>query len=263
MSDERHAYMRDSVTKLLPQELKYHEGMLKGVRRRALKRRRAKLTLASAAAVSVVGMVFGVAVLSMTQPTGSADDSAVARDGGAAAEPAPWSDEVLDDGAGGASTMVLPGTAYVVAQGTTAAGNWVSASFRPDEKSHGCIMEVAGRVFPQPFGTCFDTWGAERPVQWDAWRGGPKSRYMLVLGAVGTDARSVRVTFADGTVDHAKATATPTTNDLRFFAVVAEASTDVQTVDALTSDGAPAAPPAGLPWTVDCTPSDPCPTRVD
>lgn len=239
-----------------PPQLKYSEDRLAAIRRRgSQRRRRAQAAIGSVATTAIILIAIGVAGAVETGLPESDKGSAVGTEG--AVTPEPWSDVVV---ATDQSKLPLPGSAYLVAEANTADGDWRAASFQPADDSHGCLVEIAAGVIATPSGTCFDAWPVEKAVQWDTWRGGPDSDYILILGATGMDARSVRVTFEGGAVYRTEAMATPTSDDLRFFALMPETPAHVQAVEAFTSNGTAAEPPSGLPWTVACDTANPCPS---
>ncbi len=178
--------------------------------------------------------------------------------------PSPWSDEIVTGAGDGSHRLAyaLPGVHYLVAQGTTHEGTWRVIATKMADDDRGTLIEYGGDVFGHWFGYGFGRWPAGQPVQWETWRGTTAPRVSLVLGAVGPDARSVRVSLEDGTQRVTEAVATPVSQDMRFFAVAIPASSKAVEVHGVTAGGAPAAPPPGLPWPSNCSSDVPCPTRA-
>ena len=134
--------------------------------------------------------------------------------------PAPWSAEAitkLPD-----ANAYLPYKAYYIAKGTIPTERWAVVSF----SAHGCLVgdEGAANSFGRPY-KCFSDWRAGQRSAfalaqgYTKEKGGQKVASTLVMGAVSADARKVRLSVA-GKRYTADAVATPSSNRLRFFAVV-------------------------------------------
>ncbi len=249
--------VRHRLSESLPPELRGGESRLRDIHRRALRRRQRKVVTAAVLGVAAASTAVGLSLQPFPRP---AQEVGVA--GSTQAMPAPWSDEIVTAPDGSRGLTVLPEAAYLVADETTQEGTWrvVATSLAADHP--GCLIEYDGAVVGQ-FTICFDSWAAGKPAKWDTWTN-TAAGASLVMGAVGPDARSVRLSLEDGTQLVTDAVATPVSQDLRFFVIEVPSSSKVGDVQGVTAGGEPAAPPVGLPWTVDCSPSgDPlCPTRV-
>ncbi len=256
--------VRHRLSESLPAELQGGESRLHSIRRRALRRRQRKVATAAVLGVAATSTVVGLALQPFPR---AAQEVGVAAS--AQAMPSPWSDQVVTGPADGSRGWMLPdhgwllpNVPYLVAQGTTQEGNWrvVATSLGADDP--GCLVEYDGAVFDR-FSSCFDLWPAGEPAQWDTWTSTTAPAVSVVLGAVGPDARSVRVSLEDGTQLVTDAVATPVSQDLRFFAIAVPTSSKVAEARGITAAGELSAPPPGLPWTADdCSESLPCPTRV-
>lgn len=160
-----------------------------------------------------------------------------------ATPPPPWSDRIAtgDD-------FVGIDDPYVVAEGTVAGLGWTAASTDMDVVLRGCLLTSEWKLFGRPF-VCYDNWAAGRESKWDTEHANGDTEATLVFGAVGPEARTVRVAIRDEGDTVVPAVATPTTPDLRFFATVLPiADARVDNVTPLDANGDPAAPPPGLPW---------------
>lgn len=164
--------------------------------------------------------------------------------------PAPWSAETftkLPD-----ANDYLPYKAYYIAKGTIPTERWAVVSF----SAHGCLVsdEGAANSFGRPY-RCFSDW---RPGQRSAFamaqgyakeKGRQKIASTLVMGAVSADARAVRLSVA-GKHYTSDAVATPSSNRLRFFAVVIpqkDLTLTSVSVTPLDAAGNLAAAPTGVP----------------
>ncbi len=161
-----------------------------------------------------------------------------------ATPPPPWSDRIAtgDD-------FVGIDSPYVVAEGTVAGLGWTAASTDMDiVELRGCLVTSEWKLFGRPF-VCYDNWAAGRASKWNAERANGDTEATLVFGAVGPEARTVRIAIRDQADTVVPAVATPTSPDLRFFAtVLLDADVHVENVTPLDANGEPAAPPPGLPW---------------
>lgn len=166
--------------------------------------------------------------------------------------PAPWSAEAvtkLPD-----ANAYRPYKAYYIAKGTISTEKWAIVSY----SAKGCLLSEEGAA--NSFGgqyKCFNDW---RPGQRSAFalaqgytkeKDGQKIASTLVMGAVSADARTVRISVA-GKRYTADAVATPSSNRLRFFAVVIpKKDLTVTSVTPLDAAGnladAPTGVPAGMP----------------
>ncbi len=255
--------VRHRLSESLPPELHGGESRLHNIHRRALRRRQRKVATAAVLGVAAASTVVGLAVQPFPRPAHETQEVGVA--GSAQAMPSPWSDEIVTGPPDGSHSLPLPGVHYLVAQGTTPEGTWRVVATKVAGDDRGTLIEYGGEVFGLWFGYGFGGWPAGQPVQWEIWRGTTAPGVSLVLGAVGRDARSVRVSLEDGTQRVTDAVATPVSQDLRFFALTVPRSSKVAKVHGVTAGGELSAPPPGLPWTVDCSGSSgkpPCPTRV-
>ncbi len=253
------ASVRHRLSESLPPELHGGESRLHNIHRRALRRRQRKVATAAVLSVAAASTVVGLTLQPFPRP---AQEVGVA--GNTQAMPSPWSDEIVTGAADGSHRLAyaLPGVHYLVAQGTTHEGTWRVIATNMSDDDPGTLIEYGGDVFGHWFASSFGRWPAGQPVQWETWRGTTAPGVSLVLGAVGPDARSVRVSLEDGTQRVTDAVATPVSQDMRFFAVAIPASSKVGEVQGVTAAGEPAAAPPGLPWTGNCSSGDPpCPTR--
>ncbi|ONI78347.1 hypothetical protein BWI15_02415 [Kribbella sp. ALI-6-A] len=164
--------------------------------------------------------------------------------------PEPWSDKeftTLPD-----ANAYRP--AYYVAQGRISTGNWSALSL-----SGACLVveEGAGNSFGRPY-RCYTEWPAGRSGDFTVTPGRvrEKSATMidatLVMGAVSVEARTVRI-VAGGKTYTTDAVGTPTSDRLRFFAlVVPHKNAKVDSMTPLDADGRPAPAPANPPTSVPC-----------
>ncbi|WP_433168935.1 hypothetical protein [Kribbella sp. CA-247076] len=166
--------------------------------------------------------------------------------------PAPWSDEVftkLPD-----ANAYRP-KAYYLAKGSIPTQQYGVLTY----SRQGCVVTDEGPA--NSFGrvhVCFDDWA---PGQRSAFhvaaahtreKSGEVLPYTLVVGAVSADARKVHLKSA-GTTYIADATATPATDQLRFFTVlIPKKNATVASVTPLDAAGKLTAPPANPPQRHGC-----------
>lgn len=256
MPDILDTELREALGVEVPDGLAYREERLRQIRARAHKRsyRRAAAGLAAACIVAASAIV----VSQLLSPPGEENQSGVATGGPDGEQPSPWSDvEVPDDREG--DLFVVPGTAYLVADGTAGTAQWLAASADVADDSHGCIFVRSEALFETMQAGCFDTWRTDQSARYFRFTGDREPQFEVIAGAVSTEARSVTLTFSDGRTASAEAVATPTSAELRFFAVAVPSPANIDTVEPIDADGQIAPPPPNLPWSVTCDRG--CPTK--
>jgi len=256
MPDILDTELREALGVGVPDGLTYREERLRQIRARAHKRSYRRAAAGVAAACIVAASV--IVVPQLLSPPGDENQSDVTTSGPDGEQPSPWSDvEVPDDREG--DIFVVPGTAYLVADGTAGTARWLAVSADVAEESHGCIFVRSEALFESMQAGCFDTWRTDQRARYFQFTGDRDPRFEVIAGAVGTEARSVTLTFTDGRTASVQAVATPTSAELRFFAVAVASPVDIDTVEPIDADGQIAPPPPNLPWSVTCDGG--CPTK--
>ncbi len=257
MPDILDAELREALRAELPDGLAYREEYLRQIRSRVTERSHRRAAMGVAAACIVAASA--IAVAQLVSPPGQEKQPDVATGGPhGEQQPSPWSDvEVPDDREG--EPFVVPGTAYLVADGTAGTARWLAASGDVADDSHGCIFVRSEALFGSMQGGCFDTWRTDQTARHFEFTGDRDPRYAVIAGAVSTEARSVTLIFSDGRTTSVAAVATPTSAELRFFAVAVATPARLDTVHPIDAKGQVAPPPPNLPWSVNC--DEGCPTQ--
>lgn len=258
MPDILDTELREALGTEVPDQLAYREEHLRQIRARAQMRSYRRAAAGVAAACMVAASV--IAVPHLFSPSGQENQSDVATGSPDGEQPSPWSDvEVPDDREG--DIFVVPGTAYLVADGAAGTASWLAASSDVADESHGCIFVRSEALFGSMQAGCFDTWRTDQSARFFRFTGDRDPQFAVVAGAVSTEARSVTLTFSDGRTVSAEAVATPTSAELRFFAVAVATPAHIDTVEPIDVGGQIAPPPPNLPWSVNCDSG--CPTPAD
>jgi hypothetical protein len=181
--------------------------------------------------------------------------------------PPPWSDKKFTKMP---DANAYRPAAYYVAQGKIPTESWAILS--TDES---CLVadEGSAQSFGVPF-ACFIHWPAGRKADFFVTQGHTKEKstvkidHTLVLGAVSTEARKVRI-VAGGKTYLTDAVGTPTTDRLRFFALeIPQRDLKVTSVTPLDAASHPAPAPSNPPTAIKCpdtcgtaTPGDGTPSK--
>jgi hypothetical protein len=160
--------------------------------------------------------------------------------------PLPWSDKKftkLPDANG------YPGGAYYVAQGRIPTESWAILS-----TNKSCLVGFEDGVgsFGTPF-ICFTDWADGRKADFTVLQGHSREKsttkidHTLVIGAVSIKSSKVRI-VAGGKTYSTDAVGTPTTDQLRFFAIeIPKRDLRITSITPLDAAGRPAAAPANPP----------------
>lgn len=258
MPDVFDTELREVLGSEVPDRLVYHEEHLQRIRVRAqMRSRRRAAGGVVAACIVAVSAIAGPQLLSGP----GQENPSVATGGPHDEQPSPWSDlEVPDDRTG--DLFVVPGTAYLVAEGTAGGAQWLASSSDLATDNPGCIFVRSDALFRTMQGGCFDTWRTGQTARYSKFTGERDPQFAVIAGAVSTEARSVTLTFSDGRTASAEAVATPSSSELRFFAVAVATPVDIDSVEPIDADGQTAPPPPNLPWSVNCD-DEICPTPPD
>lgn len=227
----------------VPDSLQFRPDRLQDIRRRARRRGRTRLVsgLVGAAAVGVAATAVGSSLFTPGEVvTGapSQDSSSAETD----AQPSPWSDTPVAEDMDGPAFSV-PGTAYLIADGSVEGQQWVAASGNAADPSPSCVFVKGDGLFTTMQAACFDVWDGTELANWATFHPETAEEGTVIVGAVDTSARQVIITFDDGGREVVDAVATPTSGELRFFATSTSQPMAVRTVVPLDAAGAPAAPP--------------------
>lgn len=258
MPDILDTELREALGAEVPDGLAYREEYLRQIRSRVAQRSHRRAAMGVAAACIVAASA--IALPQLLSPSGEEKQPDVAT-GGLQGEqqPAPWSDVEVPDDREGDDWFVVPGTAYLVADGTAGTARWLATSSDLAADSHGCIFVRSEALFRSMQASCFDTWRTGQTSRHFQFVGDRDAQYAVIAGAVSTDARSVTLTFSDGRTTSVAAVATPTSGELRFFAVAVATPARLDTVLPIDAQGQVAPPPPDLPWSVNC--DEGCPTQ--
>lgn len=260
MPDILDAELAEALGGETPNGLAYREEHLRQVHARALKRSHRRAAVGVAAACVAVASA-GVAAEVFPRPV-QENESGLVADGPSEVQASPWSNVVVPDDREG-DLFVVPGTAYLVAEGSAGDAVWLAASADVLDDRRGCIFIRSEALFGTMQAGCFDSWRKGLDARHFRFEGDRNPEYAIVAGAVSTQARSVTVTFSDGRTTSAEAVATPSSTELRYFAVAVTTSATIASVDPVDANGQAVSPPPNLPWSTAGNCGAGCPTPVD